>query len=674
MSARQFQPDEAGGDRVIHVPVVIVEDDDAAHITSSKSSNDGPVVGQWYWLKNKNYGRKDSEGEPAEWLVCAVKVGSNFVEVKWPRRNGGWSVRVHIENFWTELRHEPNADREIQKRIAHHQKETARLMGEVQALTQRLGLARQGSISNTGVQGASTSGSGSELAVLSGQQDLKAYGKQLVKAKEKTLPDLHKEIKKSVEWMATWMTAPTLPLEAAQEELKESLSDIDGRILSVSLYAGLAEQCVMIADGKTAELAEKLHVMQRMKFMDEECLLGYEAGGMEFKDIGAFDKWLVQPKNLDRILPFQRTLVAMRVRREKKEREEGGLQSIFINIAHAINDKATFLYIRNGEQVHRLDTEIDFGEMIFPDRTLYDPQEPKMVKMEGYHKCDVMMTVSEYEERATEHKVAAKAFKAWAKAHPGVRDWDNPHRNAYHHGFRPDEWKPVDQSNVYFDECMARIDEKVTEFNRIALIIQGIFDRSMVLHPHLPVQSWSREGFDRAIKLVMDGTDVLHHGEPPDFEAYRARCNATLTTGSMTTGQRDFWMSKEAEKENDRRARLGQRGSEYRVKRYEPHGNPGPAIVARVVKASARSKTAQFSWTRESARPWRYDARAEGHPCNLSVPHSELLNVDAYQKGDYLQFYVDPRTRAQYLKWAPLMLAAEDYLASKESPIKNDKK
>jgi len=42
---------------------------------------------------------------------------------------------------------------------------------------------------------------------------------------------------------------------------------------------------------------------------------------------------------------------------------------------------------------------------------------------------------------------------------------------------------------------------------------------------------------------------------------------------------------------------------------------------------------------------------------------AQVLNVDAYTPGDYLQFFRDPRTRAKYLKWAPLLLAAEDWHA-----------
>ena len=47
----------------------------------------------------------------------------------------------------------------------------------------------------------------------------------------------------------------------------------------------------------------------------------------------------------------------------------------------------------------------------------------------------------------------------------------------------------------------------------------------------------------------------------------------------------------------------------------------------------------------------------------VTVPESRLFNVSAYEPGDYLQFFRDPRTRADYLKWAPMLLAAEEFHA-----------
>ena len=40
-------------------------------------------------------------------------------------------------------------------------------------------------------------------------------------------------------------------------------------------------------------------------------------------------------------------------------------------------------------------------------------------------------------------------------------------------------------------------------------------------------------------------------------------------------------------------------------------------------------------------------------------------SVDAYKPGDFKISFNDPRTRADYVKWAPFLLAAEDYHAGK---------
>lgn len=49
--------------------------------------------------------------------------------------------------------------------------------------------------------------------------------------------------------------------------------------------------------------------------------------------------------------------------------------------------------------------------------------------------------------------------------------------------------------------------------------------------------------------------------------------------------------------------------------------------------------------------------------CSFTTDVGKVLNVSAYTPGDYKRFYGDPRTRAEYLKWAPLLLAAEDWHA-----------
>jgi hypothetical protein len=92
----------------------------------------------------------------------------------------------------------------------------------------------------------------------------------------------------------------------------------------------------------------------------------------------------------------------------------------------------------------------------------------------------------------------------------------------------------------------------------------------------------------------------------------------------------------------------------YRPARHRPYGNPGPGKLARVVAVAKRDVT--FAWMRRTAND--KEARV-----TLTVPKTEVFNVSAYRKGDFKQFFDDPSTRSMYLRWAPLLLEAEEWLA-----------
>lgn len=627
------------------------------------------LVGQWYWV-----GREE---EKEKWLGCVMNIGSNYATLRAPARaNSYQQVRIHFDDLATTLRFEPNAEQVIAQNVAEAQSRAQAHLSEIQALTRRLGVSRQASLNAPSAQTDSPSNS---LMVVSGTQDVKRYEAELIEAKEKRLPELFELVKGANEDMARWLSAQSLPMLAACDGMKDTLDEVSDRIFSVSLYAGLTEQVVQCRDGEPAQYHEKLHIMQRMLFMDEECLLGYRTGGLEFDDIASFDRWLSEDANFQRILPFNRCLVAMRVRRNVKERGwNGRIDSLFVNMKLAESDRFTFLYIRNGEQLHRLSCDMDFGATLFPDRSEFDPTCPKMVRMFG-SRVDEIISKSEFDALVIEHErkeaLAAQWFAenprgAWIKNNPRKSyEWANPYYSSG--SFSPNEWEPFDSSNVYFDEIAGTFLKKMKEHNRIALIVQGLFDRSEILHPHAPAQIWSPAGFDAAIKLIYDAGAVLHDGEAPDFEAYRRRCNESLGPGSVTIGQEDFWVEKETQKECARLDADWRHRSDYRPTRFFPLGNPGPGFIARIAQWRPRTREAVFTWNRERLTSDRYSGKNYGDPLptRVAVPSDCLFNVSAYKPGDYLQFFRDPRTRAQYLKWANMLLTAEEYHAGRKMDV-----
>lgn len=631
------------------------------------------VAGQWYWVTGThsvyNEDTETHEQKSYRWLGCVMHIGSNFVELEEPSTPncGTHHVRVHFNECHEILEFVSNHEEMISDKIQHFQKEAVKHLNEIKRLTSRLGVSPGGAIAHQ----KDAPHSSQALMVLSEAPDVKQYQKDLVLAKEKQLPELFDAVEDANNEVIRWMKATALPLLAQTNGMKGVIDEIEDRIFNVNIYAGLTETVVQCCEGSPALFTEKLHVMQRRLYIDEECLLNYEHGGMEFSDIAQFDEWISKPVNRDRILPYPRTIVAMRVRRFTKDRDEdGSLTTMLINIHLAQDDKLTFLYIRNGERVYRLSCDLDFGQLLVPDRSEFDPSERMMVKLFG-NRVDRLIRRDEYDHLLKNHLDSEEKSAQWDKDNP-KETWDEKEKgwrsNPYDHhrlNFDPKDWQPYDPSSVFFDDATDTIKESIKQYNRIALVIQGLFDRSDVLHPHPPVRVWNPESFSASIELVYDGSNVLEHGEPPDFDAYRVACNASLDANSVVIGQQEEFIRRATEKENNRIRNDWRNRNKFYVTRFKPYGNPGPGELAKMAKWKPRSRQATFIWTRRGQSMKRYDERLTA---SITVSADNLFNASAYKKGEYLQFFADHRTRAQYFKWAPLLLMAEEYVVGNKIP------
>ena len=595
-----------------------------------------------------------------DWLGCVVQVGSNFVRVKAPN---GHATRIHVDKWRQTARRELNYQQFIDEKITHFRQTIQALVHEAQEITRRLGVSDKPSLGH--VQESQTTA----LVACNSANDPDEYKKALIKAKDVDLPALFNKIESSTRQLSNWMQAETLPLEAQVRSIQGAKGAIEGRIFNVSIYAGLSENVIQFADGDPAEFHEKLHAMQRRGYMDEECLLNYRHGGMDFEGINGFNEWLAEPENRDRILPFQRCLLAMRVRRHRKYRPDyGSLETAWMNMQLADLDKLTFLYVRNGEKLYLIQSKLDFGHLIFPDQSLLNLDGPMMCKVDE-RKVEEMITVNEWEELCKDYDEAVveaeretERYNQWTKDNPDESWVKNPYRYRDHPWHNPyEEYEPFNDSSVYFDEMKKHIADQIEQYNRIVLVIQGLLDRSEMLHPHPPAKLWHHKDFEMMIRLVYDGTNVMHHGDPPDIEAYIHRLNSKLKVGSLTIGQDDFWQRAMAKVENARRDRSYRSNGGYRPTHVKPYGNPGPGVIGKITKLTRTGK-ATFEWVRQRVRhhSW-YENPKDEVKCKIVVPVAKLFNVSAYKLGDYKQFFADPRTREDYLAWAPLLIAAEEY-------------
>lgn len=559
-------------------------------------------VGQWYWHEYK-------EGEMH--LVCAMFIGSNYVRVESPEGHG---LRVHINEVHASLTPALDWLDHIKNKQAYFQDECKNLLLEMGAIARRFGLNLNNSLLHESES--------KELTTLSNTEHIGEYQNQLIEAKEKTIPELQEKFKSASEKLTDWMKADSFPLEAARRGLDEALKSIDDRIHKVSIYSGVNEHVAHILKGERAHRCEKIHIFQRVHYMDEECLASYEAGGITCEEIEQFDKWVAKEENFKRLLPKEKCLVAFRVRRNEKDRGEAmNITQAYIQLYLAKWDKLTFLYVRNGDNLFRLSTEISFEKGLFHNQKLFANDEPLMFGM-FCRKFQEFIKQSELE--------------------------NHHHKNFY-------DWYEFNPETVWYDDAVKGMKKELNQFNDVALVIQGVLDRSDVLQPHPKINIRKTESFNDHIVLVDDGFDVLDVGDMPDIEAYLQHCNRNLATGSICVGQRALWVA--YMKEKDRRANGYKHRYDYCGQ--TPWYDPGPGRFARVEKYMPRLEKVKFRWAREKATGW-----GEAYSTFTCV-QDLVLDVNGYTPGDYKIFFADHRTRRNYLRWAPLLLAAEDYHGQK---------
>jgi len=632
-----------------HVDVIIMSETNSQlsrRVLPTIENEDGELmVGQWFWIQEHD--------DKKPWLGCIVHLGSNYAEFDGPAETYGgvYTTRVHFNKFYQVCKAAPDAEEYIARKVEKHRGKARALMAEVQEITRSLAISPRQSLSD----GSETQA----LAIRSGSQPVNEYKEALILAKEKTLPELFDRIKRHNEAMAAWLQAPILAMEGALAELQPAIKVIKARVFHVELYAGLIEQVEQVKEGEPAPIGERVRLFQRRAYMDEECLAEYRTGGMTFKDIQAFDKWVIEPENLERLLPFPRCVLAFQVRRNEKHRE-GVTFRDFINILFASEaDELTFLYIRNGEQVFRLSTGIEFGSKLFPDIERSELGSGVYAKMFG-GRVDKLISEGEHLQIFDDERKARKRYEEelaeWKRTPKKKRGWE-PHYFGSHDKYI--FWSP---ESVYYDDISEHVKDQIDEHNRLVLVLQGLLDRSPVFHPHPPWQLWSNEGFAQAVELIYDQSRALVAGDAPDFEAYREELNRSIKAGSVTVGQEVYWEQVEAERYNRWCHNNWRIRHHVDVTRHRPYGNPGPGTLATVVKATGGR--CFYKWKRERLNN-RY-SMVEGDDaiaCSIAVPKTALLHVNAYAPGDFKQFFADPRTRADYLRWAPYLLECEEWWA-----------
>lgn len=385
-------------------------------------------------------------------------------------------------------------------------------------------------------------------------------------------------------------------LAAELEPLQEQIKRLEEGIWTVNLYLGRDEEIVTLAEGAPAPAGTPITVRQQVLAMDEESLVAADRGGMDVRDLEAFDRWVVaNPENLDQLLPEPRGVVAIIARRAAKDYGDVWTQ---VNM-DALN-RHTWWLIRNGENVYRMSTDFEVGNRLTPARNEF-----------------TSMFIDRWTKKPLE---------------PGTSGWLKAEKAA---------------------------DARQRHFMRVFLVLQGLVDRTHVFAP-LPVPNLSlltNDHYDAGhVVLLADDEHTLTTGRTP-FPQWLAALNARLDVGMrvMVTTRHEDWPARSRDRWSydhhprlyPARAEVPATGVPYVIKRA------GDAPGSLVFTYARTQKEYIGGWGDQEYRTPKTPASCTIFPSDGFVLPIDLVTVDE------LETYLSARLeRRHYVDMVPVLQAA----------------
>ena len=259
-------------------------------------------------------------------------------------------------------------------------------------------------------------------------------------------------------------------LEAVVSEMSAKIARIEKVIWTIELYLGIKEDIVQIQEGGKAPKDAVICFRQEVLCMDEEVGTP-EDDGLDFDSISDFDSWLCRNENYKIVIPEEKGVVVLRVRRHSKEYTANP----FINGQMNIDNKKTYILIRNGDCLYRIWADIQIWPRLFPRRS------------------ELMDALAEIERKE---------------------------KDKNEHFFRPEEERE-------------KLEDEFFRYQQQIILLQGLIDRTDIFYPLPGVIKLTNEKTHESglIRFIYDDEVKLPDSRLP-FWQWHSKVNEGLTEGT----------------------------------------------------------------------------------------------------------------------------------------------
>lgn len=438
---------------------------------------------------------------------------------------------------------------------------------------------------------------------------LAASHKQIALARKRALA-AQESAKRAVEAKKRELDEMVRAMNAQLAPLQKQMERLQDGIFAFNLYLGRDEEVIPVLDGERAPAGTVVTLRQMTLNMDEESALNADTDGIDFRDVNLFADWLrADQTHVDQLIPETKAVVALRPRRDAAKKHSN------YGYERAEENWDTFWLIRNGACLWLTTTPFQVGARMIPTANEF-----------------TRMFVTTDREGRTVSLVPGSP--AWLRAEEAA-------------------------------------DKTTRHYMKVALILQGLVDRTKVFHP-LPAGglSFIEQRFydDGTVQVISDAELALTSGRPPFHDWLKERQKA-LRAGMRVVGAFSGYgrgFSARSNREDGSRANV------------TPEGHR-PADGVYSVKL-VNDRDFDFSFTFERAdtvwdeQTWSYRTPKTKATCKFRVGDKFIVPVDTITVED-IEYYLGARSeRHAYADMFPLLKAALTFKqeeAGQEAPFRD---
>lgn len=334
------------------------------------------------------------------------------------------------------------------------------------------------------------------------------------------------EISKAMQLQKMDVARKQWEVERIEEEMEEKMRAMQEQIAVFDAYLHGTRHRTCIKRG--AHGTGRYKVFQNRVFLSDEIAILGNFEDMDFKGMADLEKWLIESGHVWKMLPFERCILATRIRKENKDYGDP-LANFWNNQANMQN----MIWIRDGENVFHVDVEISFNNAVFPYRDQFE--RTKMMVLDHVWSKAFRWSVpknwhgeklkpGEYEVPGTmkrkplEEEEPYETVRIEKARFKTLQDWIDD----------PTAYTPILEKQMMeaVDDYLRAVNKKHMLF---AVIIQGIVDNTNYLEIPKGTDMFNWENVDRYMDLVQDYSHGLSY--PVWQEKLRPYVDGKVTLG-----------------------------------------------------------------------------------------------------------------------------------------------